>query len=141
MKLLRHLGCILVAVGCLYAVVPLFIFELSSVAVPFDEDSYNGRQVAIGPRPRAWVPGASHDFDIPGGYGYAASGWPFKVWKPLCLGYLSLRGYERPAAWRPSREISEPLAAGDTGLRPAFIPELPGRGARAGSLAEKRAAK
>ena len=100
MKTLRRLWIPVAVVVALYSLLPLLVFDFSSVAVPFDEDNHNGRQVAIGPRPRGWVPRAAHDFDVPGGFGYAPSGWPFVVWKPMCLAYLGLRGYERPAEWR-----------------------------------------
>ena len=83
-----------------YLLLPMVVFDFSSAAVPFDEENHNGREVAIGPRPWSWAPWAAHDFHWPGGSGYAPNGWPFVVWKPLCLGYLRFRGYEPPAAWR-----------------------------------------
>jgi len=100
MKVLRPFWISVGVVLALYILLPMVVFDFSSVAVPFDEDNYNGRMVAIGPRPRWWVPGAAHHLDIPGGFDYATSGWPFIVWKPLCLAYLNFRGYERPGAWR-----------------------------------------
>lgn len=100
MRLRRHRWIVFVAVLGIYALLPLVVFDFSSVAVPFDEETHRGRPVAIGPRPRAWVPGARNDYHVPGGFGYDAGSWPFRAWKPICLIYLKLRGYERPAEWR-----------------------------------------
>ncbi len=103
-NVIRFLVC---AVG-VYIFGFVLVFDLSSVATPTDEDNHNGRTVAIGPRPRSWVPWAYSDFDIPGDFGYSADKWPFQVWKPLCLVYLKIRGYERPAEWRSSSHDSPP---------------------------------
>jgi hypothetical protein len=100
MKSRRRFTIAIAALLGIYALLPLVVFDFASVAVPFDEENHNGREVAIGPRPKSWVPGAAYDFDVPGGFGYAPSGWPFIVWKPVCLIYLNVRGYERPAEWR-----------------------------------------
>lgn len=83
-----------------YILAPILVFDFSSPAVPFDEEYHDEKKVAIGPRPRTWIPGATHDFDVPGGFSYAPEGWPFVVWKPLCLAYLQTHGYEKPAEWR-----------------------------------------
>jgi len=99
MKMRRRTRIVGVLVG-LYVLLPAVVFDFSSVAVPFDEETYHGRPVAIGPRPRAWVPGAAHGWDMPGGIDYEAGSWPFQVWKPVCLLYLQFRGFERPAIWR-----------------------------------------
>lgn len=99
MRRLQILRISIVLLG-LYMTLPVVIFDFSSAAVPFDEENHNGRPVAIGPRPRFWVPGAAHDFDVPGGFGYHTSAWPFRVWKPLYLIYLRFYGYERPSEWR-----------------------------------------
>jgi hypothetical protein len=88
-----------VAAG-VYLLLPLIIFDFTSLAVPHDEDNFDGKGVAIGPRPRWWIPGAAYDFDIPGGPGYDASGWPFVVWKPLCVWFVKSKGYALPSEWR-----------------------------------------
>ena len=96
----RRIGIAVAALPALYALLPLVVFDFSSAAVPYDQENHHGRKVAIGPRPWWWVAFAAHDFDIPGGFGYAPDGWPFVVWKPVCLVYLWAHGYERPAEWR-----------------------------------------
>lgn len=83
-----------------YLVAPLLVFDFSSSAVPFDEDNHAGRSVVIGPRPRTWVPFATHSTDYPGGADYSPSDWPFRVWKPLCVAYARHGGHELPAEWR-----------------------------------------
>jgi hypothetical protein len=100
MKALRRIGVGLAVLLGLYLVLPLVVFDFTSTAVPYDEDNFGNREVAIGPMPRSWVPKAAHDFDIPGGYGYDPSGWPFVVWKPLCVAFVKAKGYALPAEWR-----------------------------------------
>ncbi len=90
-------AALLVAV---YGLLPLAIFDFTSVAVPYDEENYGSQEVAIGPRPYWWVPYAAHDFDLPGGYDYSPEGWPFVVWKPLCVAFVKAKGYALPAEWR-----------------------------------------
>lgn len=92
------MGCA-AAVG-LYLASALVVFDFRSMAVPYDEENFGRRSVAIGPRPRWWVPRAAHDFDLPGGFDYAPDGWPFVVWKPLCLAFIKANGYAPPAEWR-----------------------------------------
>jgi hypothetical protein len=84
----------------LYVLLPVLIFDFSSVAVPYDEENFGSQQVAIGPRPRWWVPGTARHLDIPGGFDYEPSGWTFVVWKPLCIAFDSAHGYALPAGWR-----------------------------------------
>jgi hypothetical protein len=100
MKVSRKVWVPLAALLVLYISGPVVVFDFSSTAVPFDEEYHNGKEVAIGPRPRAWVPFAAFEYDAPGGFDYAPDRWPFVVWKPLCLAYLLAHGYERPSEWR-----------------------------------------
>jgi len=100
MRHIRKIGFWIPLCVAAYLLLPIVIFNFSEVAVPFDEETHAGREVAIGPRPRDRVPWAANGFDIPGGYDYAPDGWPFVVWKPVCLIYLKLKGYEAPAEWR-----------------------------------------
>jgi len=86
--------------AALYLSLPLVVFDFASIATPTDEENFGAQQVAIGPRPRWWVPYAAYDFDVPGGFGYNPSGWPFVVWKPLCVAIVTAKGYALPAAWR-----------------------------------------
>ena len=86
--------------GALYVVLPFLIFDFSSAAVPYDEETFATRAVAIGPRPRWWVPFAARSWDVPGGADFEPAAWPFVVWKPLCLAFDHANGYALPAAWR-----------------------------------------
>jgi hypothetical protein len=97
---LKKIGMGLVIVACLYLLLPFLVFDFSSVAVPYDEENFGSQEVAIGPRPRWWISGAAHNLDIPGGYDYEPGGWPFVVWKPLCIAFVRSKGYALPAAWR-----------------------------------------
>jgi len=100
MKALKRCGVSLAVIAALYVVLPLVIFDFTSIAVPYDEENFGSQQVAIGPEPRWWVPKAAYDFDVPGGFGYDPSGWPFVVWKPLCVAFVRGKGYALPAEWR-----------------------------------------
>jgi len=84
----------------IYLASALVVFDFGSVAVPYDEDNFGNQQVAIGPQPRSWVPRAVHGYDMPGGFDYAPEGWPFIVWKPLCIVFVRAKGYALPAEWR-----------------------------------------
>jgi hypothetical protein len=87
------------AVG-VYLVMPLAVFDFSSIAVPYDEENHAGKKVAIGPRPRWWVPFAARHIDLPGGADYSPDGWTFQIWKPICVMFCRAKGYELPAEWR-----------------------------------------
>jgi hypothetical protein len=100
MKGIKRFGIGVAAVIGLYLLLPLIVFDFTSVAVPFDEENFGSQQVAIGPKPYWWVPKAAHDFDVPGGFGYHSSGWPFVVWKPLCVAFVKAKGYALPGPWR-----------------------------------------
>jgi hypothetical protein len=95
-KMLKILG---LALG-FYLLLPLVIFDFSSVAVPYDEENHSGRSVAIGPRPRDWVPLVARDVDIPGGADYSPDSWMFQIWKPVCVEFCKAKGYALPARWR-----------------------------------------
>jgi len=79
---------------------PLAVFDFSSIAVPYDEENHAGKKVAIGPRPRWWVPFAARHIDLPGGADYSPDGWTFQIWKPICVMFCRAKGYELPAEWR-----------------------------------------
>lgn len=75
-----RLAARVLAVGLVwYLILPAVVFDFSAVAVPSDEESLGGKPVAIGPRPRWWVPRAASGLDIPGGFDYEPGGWPFMV--------------------------------------------------------------
>jgi hypothetical protein len=100
MKRLKQIGAVFAVITTLYVLLPLVVFDFSSIAVPYDEENFGSQQVAIGPRPRSWVPGAARHLDIPGGFDYASSSWTFVVWKPLCVAFDRAHGYALPAEWR-----------------------------------------
>ena len=86
--------------GVVYLVMALAIFDFTGHASPYDEETFEGRTVAIGPRPRLGMPGATRGWDVSGGFDYSEDAWPFVVWKPVCVGYCRARGFELPASWR-----------------------------------------
>lgn len=84
----------------IYILLPLVIFNFGEAARPYDEENFNGREVAIGPKPPWWVPGAAWKIDMPSGCSYDAGEWPFVCWKPLCIAFVKVKGYAPPSAWR-----------------------------------------
>jgi len=100
MKALKRFILGIAIIAGLYVLLPLAIFDFTDVARPYDEEDYAGRDVALGPKPRWWVPKAAWKLDIPGGFSYDVSGWPFVVWKPLCIMFVESKGYALPSEWR-----------------------------------------
>lgn len=100
MKALKHFGGGVLVLAGLYVLLPLVVFDFTSAAVPHDEENFGTQEVAIGPKPRWWVPKAAYDLDVPGGFSYDPSGWPFVVWKPICVAFLKFKGYALPVEWR-----------------------------------------
>jgi hypothetical protein len=100
MKSLKRVGVFFAVIIGLYIVLPFVIFDFSSVAVPYDEENFGSQQVAIGPRPRSWIPHAARHLDIPGGFDYEPTAWPFVVWKPVCVAFDKAHGYALPRRWR-----------------------------------------
>jgi hypothetical protein len=72
MKRLKKIGIVFAAVIGLYLLLPLVVFDFSSVATPWDEENFGSQQVAM----------------------------TFVVWKPLCIAYDKAHGYALPAEWR-----------------------------------------
>ncbi len=100
MKTVRSFMVALALLAAAYLMTAGIVFDFTSSAVPFDEESYRGRTVAIGPKPRAWVPRSASGVDVVGGFRYEPTNWPFVLWKPICIGYLRVMGLELPVAWR-----------------------------------------
>ena len=71
------------------------VFDLGDTAVSWDEESYLGRQVAIGPHPREVFCRPSH-----WGTCYDTGQWPFRLYRPLCEVWLRLKGFAPPVEWR-----------------------------------------
>lgn len=76
--------------GGAYLAGGLILFDLSSPAYAFDEETRNGRPVAIGPSPRGV-------FFRPTRYNihFAGDEWPFAVYRPLCWLWCRARGFEQ----------------------------------------------
>lgn len=55
-----------------YAASALVVLDFTQVAYTFDEETFGGRQVALGPQPRVRFCTPAH-FDIPGGADYDGS--------------------------------------------------------------------
>ncbi len=100
MKILKRLGISMAVLVALYMLLPFLVFDFTELANPYDEENFGSQQVAIGPKPRWWIPKAARKLDIPGGYSYDPSGWPFVLWKPLCVAFVKSKGYALPAEWR-----------------------------------------
>lgn len=94
-KLVVVAAGILCAAILLYLVSFLVVFDLGETAFSWDEDNYGNRQVAIGPRPRAFFDGPTH-----WGTAYDPSQWSFGVYRPLCEVWLRVKGLAPPAEWR-----------------------------------------
>jgi len=80
----------------LYFFTFLIVFNLGAVAYPEEEDTFEGRTVAYGPRPRSIFA-----VQNPRTCGYKGDEWPFFVYRPLCFVYRMIRGLNAPAQWRP----------------------------------------
>jgi hypothetical protein len=78
-----------------YVTAAAIVFDFSRAAFPNDEENYNGREVAIGPRPR-------HLFCPPTWEGVRWEGreWPFVVFAPICSWWRERHGYAPSHAWR-----------------------------------------
>jgi hypothetical protein len=83
----------------LYLFSSLIVFDFFETAFPGDEDNTtDGRPVAIGPKPRAiFCRPTVHDVRFEG------DEWPFKVYAPICSAWRLIRGYEPPAEERTKR--------------------------------------
>jgi hypothetical protein len=79
----------------LYALAAVIVFDFSQPALPYDEENYQQRSVAIGPRPRRAI-------CPPTWYGYYYEGreWPFLVFAPVCRIWQESKGYAPSAEWR-----------------------------------------
>jgi hypothetical protein len=79
----------------IYIAAATIVFDFNRAAFPSDEDNHDGREVAIGPRPR-------HMFCPPTSHGVRWEGreWPFVVFAPVCSWWRERHGYAPSAEWR-----------------------------------------
>ena len=84
-----------VALLVLYATSAYIVFDWEKPAYPFDEDNFNDREVAFGPRPRKWACEPTWNSVTFSGYE-----WPFIVYRPVCWIWRLTRNFETPAVWR-----------------------------------------
>jgi len=78
-----------------YLITPLLIFNLGKAGNAFDEEQYEGKKVAFGPRPRLFVCYSAYDE-----VNFDGTEWPFKVFYPFCRLWLKVNHYSPPSEWR-----------------------------------------
>lgn len=83
------------ALAAIYLVGGLVLFDLTKPAYVYDEETFAGKEVAAGPRPRRWVCKPTHH-DVT----FEGNEWPFRVYKPLCWGWRLTKGYQPPVEER-----------------------------------------
>lgn len=86
---------LLVVCGVLYVLSAAAVFDFNATAYPYSEEYYAGREVAIGPRPRALFCRPSHD-----GMFYEGREWPFVVYQPVCRVWRWIHNLAPSAEWR-----------------------------------------
>src|SRR2546426_123678 len=79
-----------------YVAAAALVFDFSATAFPGDEDNTaDGRPVALGPRPRrVFCRPTVHDVCWEG------REWPFVVFAPVCSWWRERHGYAPSAEWR-----------------------------------------
>ena len=83
-----------------YLIAAVFVFDFRTIAGTPDEDTFNGREVAIGPRPRLiFCHPSAQD-----GVNFSPRQWPFRVFAPVCLVWRKVTGFAPPAELRASKE-------------------------------------
>jgi hypothetical protein len=78
-----------------YLCTAIVVFDFGSAALAFDEDSHDGREVAIGPRPRRLFCPPTWE-----GVRWEGREWPFVMFAPVCCWWRERHGYAPPANWR-----------------------------------------
>ena len=87
---------VIFAVPLVYILVALVVFDFTQTAFPYDEDNTpDGRPVALGPRPRWFACSRAHD-----SFNFEGREWPFVVFAPICSWWRSSHGYAPSAKWR-----------------------------------------
>lgn len=79
-----------------YFVAAVLVFDFTKVAFTSDEDNTeDGRPVALGPRPRQIFCAPTWE-----GVGWKGRDWPFVVFSPVCGWWRDRHGYAPSAEWR-----------------------------------------
>ena len=96
----RVMGPAILCLALSYLVAAVFVFDFRKTARTPYEDTFNGREVAIGPRPRLiFCPPSAQD-----GLSFLPRQWPFRVFAPVCLVWRKVAGFAPPAELRASKE-------------------------------------
>ena len=77
----------------------LVVLDFSDVAYPNDEEYFQGRQVAFGPRPRWFLCTAAYP-SFPAGWSYDGSEWALVLYRPICEQWAAHKGFALPSRWR-----------------------------------------
>lgn len=87
--------CLLVPVvlGSFYVGGALILFDTSSPAYAFDEETRNGRAVAIGPHPREVFTKPTHQ-----NIHFGGNEWPFAIYRPVRWAWCKVKGFEQAQA-------------------------------------------
>jgi len=78
-----------------YALSAFVLLDWGKPAYASDEEIFNGKEVAFGPKPRSWVCRPSWE-----GVRFDGSEWPLAVYRPVCWIWRTMKGFETPARWR-----------------------------------------
>jgi hypothetical protein len=78
-----------------YVGAAFIVFDFSRAAYPSDEENHEGREVAIGPRPRRLFCPPTWE-----GVRWEGREWPFVVFAPICSCWRDEHGYAPSHAWR-----------------------------------------
>jgi hypothetical protein len=88
---------VLIVVG--YFASALAVLDFSDIAYPNDEEYFNDRQVAFGPRPRWFLCTAVYP-SFPAGWSYDGSEWALVIYRPICEWWAVHKGFALPSRWR-----------------------------------------
>jgi hypothetical protein len=77
----------------------LVVLDFTDVAYPNDEEYFQNRQVAFGPRPRWFLCTAAYP-SFPAGWSYDGSEWALILYRPICERWAVHKGFALPSRWR-----------------------------------------
>lgn len=95
LKQMLRITTVITAALFLYIGGAFAVFDMRRPAYAFDEETRNGRDVALGPHPRGWACKPTYH-----GIAFDGSEWPFRVFQPICALWRLAKGYESPAGSR-----------------------------------------
>ena len=99
LALAAKLGAIAGLLVLAYCGSALVVLDFSEMAYPNDEEYFNGRPVAFGPRPRWFLCTAAYP-SFPGGWSYDGSEWALSLYRPICERWAIHKGFALPSRWR-----------------------------------------